>query len=139
MPNKIFDFGPCGILVPIMDFYAGSGFFHCFDKKSRDELSSSQTTNSIAVATPSSFESVVCTDTPNGQTRIMLHVNVTSKLMLVCPIDAWFGVTRVPRSITLLAYPWVWLIIIVVFVVVVPILLYIDTTDDKDDKNEIAV
>ena len=65
MPNKIFDFGPCGILVPIMDFYAGSGFFHCFDKKSRDELSSSQTTNSIAVATPSSFESVVCTDTPN--------------------------------------------------------------------------
>ena len=69
----------------------------------------------------------------------MLHVNVTSKLMLVCPIDAWFGVTRVPRSITLLVYPWVWLMIIVVFVVVVPILLHIDTTDDEDDKNEIVL
>jgi hypothetical protein len=65
VPNKTFDFGPCGILVPLMDFYAGSGFFHCFEKNSRDELSSNQTTNRIAVATPSSYESVVCTDTPN--------------------------------------------------------------------------
>ena len=90
---------------------------------SRDELSSSQTTNSIAVATPSSFESAVCTDTPNWTDKNNVTVNVTCKLMLECLIDAWFGVTRVPRSITLLVYPWVWLMIIVVFVLVVPILL----------------
>ena len=37
VPDETFDYGPYGILVPLMDFYAGSGFFHCTDK-SREEL-----------------------------------------------------------------------------------------------------
>ena len=36
--GKSYDYGPYGILVPLMDFYAGSGFLQCSDK-SRAELS----------------------------------------------------------------------------------------------------
>ena len=38
IPGQSFDYGPYGILVPLMDYYSGSGVFHCSDKAREESL-----------------------------------------------------------------------------------------------------